>query len=603
MSTLALLGDSDAASVAAASARGPNIYQCECCTREEGEEIIPDKKPCTIALDGEMVGVGVDGIESRLARLSIVDCQQNIRLDVYVQVDEEVTDYRTHVSGIASHHLLVSNGAIPLSDVVDRIVTSGWFDGSIKVVGHSLENDFKCIGIEPPEHAVRDTTRCLFLCRDPRRPLSLRQLALDRLNFRMQQDGQAHDSVTDANVAMQLYLSVRERWESYITASSPARDVDHLAAAAAADDLTEADVLNEDEEEKKAIEVQTPFEKCVEMPSIRQVTLSYRISDIFAPPDLSSLPQVPERFDSAAHYANIFRPLVREENRCASRRALELLSDVEEGADDGMIEVELSKAPKRRGIEEDENDIEGELEFRLVVKDKHKYRFAERTLLPSSYMLLMAHDDAHHFSSALGEGIASCIESSNAAGAGGAGVGAGTAVHDWSKFPLHLFGLIKSALPDKRKLDAKAPEYLFRLSRESATEFLCNYPIKTTRFQVVPINSLISDERADSALRSLSSGLNRPDFFHRVLRGQDELPVGTQPNDDPHSHESDGAVRAFCDAFHLNASQKDAIVAASQLKVEDGIGLVQGPPGTGQHTNRQMTPMTHTRKRRPADEQ
>ena len=47
-----------------------------------------------------MVGTGVDGVDSILARVSIVNQFGHIILDKYVKPTEPVTDYRTHVSGI-----------------------------------------------------------------------------------------------------------------------------------------------------------------------------------------------------------------------------------------------------------------------------------------------------------------------------------------------------------------------------------------------------------------------------------------------------------------------------------------------------------------------
>ena len=53
-----------------------------------------------IAMDCEMVGVGLKGEESILARVSIVNHFGHCVYDKYVKPREKVTDYRTHVSGI-----------------------------------------------------------------------------------------------------------------------------------------------------------------------------------------------------------------------------------------------------------------------------------------------------------------------------------------------------------------------------------------------------------------------------------------------------------------------------------------------------------------------
>lgn len=56
-------------------------------------------------MDCEMVGVGEDGKDSVLARVSIVNQFGNVLLDKYVKPREQVTDYRTAVSGIRPHNI------------------------------------------------------------------------------------------------------------------------------------------------------------------------------------------------------------------------------------------------------------------------------------------------------------------------------------------------------------------------------------------------------------------------------------------------------------------------------------------------------------------
>lgn len=53
-----------------------------------------------------MVGVGPNGIESVLARVSIVNYYGVVLYDSYVAPKEKVTDYRTWVSGIKPEHLI-----------------------------------------------------------------------------------------------------------------------------------------------------------------------------------------------------------------------------------------------------------------------------------------------------------------------------------------------------------------------------------------------------------------------------------------------------------------------------------------------------------------
>ena len=59
-----------------------------------------------LALDCEMVGVGIDGAESSLARVSLVNFHGAIQLDEFVRQRERVVDYRTQFSGIRQSDMI-----------------------------------------------------------------------------------------------------------------------------------------------------------------------------------------------------------------------------------------------------------------------------------------------------------------------------------------------------------------------------------------------------------------------------------------------------------------------------------------------------------------
>ena len=59
-----------------------------------------------IAVDCEMVGVGIKGSESSLARVSLVNYHGAVILDEYVRQKERVVDYRTRWSGIRAKDLV-----------------------------------------------------------------------------------------------------------------------------------------------------------------------------------------------------------------------------------------------------------------------------------------------------------------------------------------------------------------------------------------------------------------------------------------------------------------------------------------------------------------
>ena len=56
-----------------------------------------------------MVGVGPKGLESSLARVSIVNCHGVVILDEYVKQGRYVVDFRTQYSGIRNSDLINGN--------------------------------------------------------------------------------------------------------------------------------------------------------------------------------------------------------------------------------------------------------------------------------------------------------------------------------------------------------------------------------------------------------------------------------------------------------------------------------------------------------------
>ncbi len=80
-----------------------------------------------LSLDCEMVGVGIDGKESSLARVSLVNYYGAIQMDEFVRQRERVVDYRTEFSGVRP------------SDMVNG--TIGFFLGCSRVFTHSAPTE------------------------------------------------------------------------------------------------------------------------------------------------------------------------------------------------------------------------------------------------------------------------------------------------------------------------------------------------------------------------------------------------------------------------------------------------------------------------------
>jgi len=162
-----------------------------------------------LGIDCEMVGVGPGGLESMLARVSIVNRFGNCIYDKYVKPTEKVVDYRTEFSGIRPKDL--ENAEDPAT--VQKEVC-GLLKGKI-LVGHALGNDLKVLYLSHNRHKIRDTSsyKPFVELSDGRTP-SLRLLTQSVLGIQIQ-DGE-HDSVIDAQAAMRLYTLHRRQWEKDI---------------------------------------------------------------------------------------------------------------------------------------------------------------------------------------------------------------------------------------------------------------------------------------------------------------------------------------------------------------------------------------------------
>jgi len=184
-----------------------------------------------IALDCEMVGVGPDGIDSAVARVSIVDGRKNeVLLDTFVKVSVPVTDYRTFISGVTSSDI-ESDDAMNLDEC--RSLVEYILKGRI-LIGHGIDNDLTALGIFHPFHDTRDTSTYVPFMQvsivgthgREMRPRKLKDLASEKLGTCIQQLGEAHSSVEDAKAALSLYKLVRNEWETLInwqkkTAANP----------------------------------------------------------------------------------------------------------------------------------------------------------------------------------------------------------------------------------------------------------------------------------------------------------------------------------------------------------------------------------------------
>lgn len=151
-----------------------------------------------IAIDCEMVGVGENGYESALARVSVVDFHGRQIYDSFVRPKERVTDWRTHVSGVSPKHMATARSFEEVQTAIAELL-----DGRI-LVGHDVKHDLQVLMLNHPSKLLRDTARFSGFRKYGHGPKpALRILAKEILGVDIQ-SGQ-HSSIEDARVAMLLF--------------------------------------------------------------------------------------------------------------------------------------------------------------------------------------------------------------------------------------------------------------------------------------------------------------------------------------------------------------------------------------------------------------
>ncbi|KAK9728607.1 3'-5' exonuclease [Basidiobolus ranarum] len=162
-----------------------------------------------LAVDCEMVGVGHKGSRSVLARVSIVNFYGRVLIDKYVKPTEQVTDYRTFVSGIKPNHV---RSAPPFAKVQKEVAE---LINNRVLVGHSIHHDLEALKLEHPPELIRDTSlyhhyRAVVDGHTP----GLKRLAKEIFNLEIQ--GGSHSSVTDAQATMLLFRKWKKTWDRQI---------------------------------------------------------------------------------------------------------------------------------------------------------------------------------------------------------------------------------------------------------------------------------------------------------------------------------------------------------------------------------------------------
>lgn len=180
------------------------------------------KSDIYFALDCEMVGVGEEGLDSAVARITIVNWENVVVLDTFVKVPVPVTDYRTYVSGITAQDI-ESDKALSFEEA--RQAVTNIIGGKI-LIGHGLENDMHVLGLAHPVSDVRDTACYLPYMKEivdaqtgtpVIRPRKLRDLTREVLGREIQLPGSPHSPIDDAIAALDLYKVSRYDWEKELS--------------------------------------------------------------------------------------------------------------------------------------------------------------------------------------------------------------------------------------------------------------------------------------------------------------------------------------------------------------------------------------------------
>ncbi|KAG8957512.1 3'-5' exonuclease [Tulasnella sp. 419] len=184
-----------------------------------------------LAIDCEMVGVGPEGAESSLARVSIVNFYGAVIVDTFVKQREEVTDYRTAVSGVRHQDVYGPNARTfqEVQKLVSELLTLDRI-----LVGHSVHHDLKVLMLSHPSSSIRDTQSNPDIRQKYKTTrISLKKAVKGELGIEIQSG--EHNSVTDARASMALYRLYKDKWESLFRhrpsqGKSNHKDVDNSGA-------------------------------------------------------------------------------------------------------------------------------------------------------------------------------------------------------------------------------------------------------------------------------------------------------------------------------------------------------------------------------------
>ncbi|XP_068638550.1 RNA exonuclease 4 [Aristolochia californica] len=185
-------------------------------TASNENEMYNTRKP-VVALACKMVGGGSDGTLDLCARVCLIDEDEKTVFQTYIKPQIPITNYRYESTGIRAEHL---RDAMPLKQVQRKIqdfLCNGEALWKIRtkggkawiLVGHGLDHDLACLGIEYPSLLIRDTAKYPPLMKTSKLSNSLKYLTQAYLGYDIQTGIQ--DPYEDCVAAMRLYVRMRNQ--------------------------------------------------------------------------------------------------------------------------------------------------------------------------------------------------------------------------------------------------------------------------------------------------------------------------------------------------------------------------------------------------------
>ncbi|CAA2981945.1 small RNA degrading nuclease 1-like [Olea europaea subsp. europaea] len=158
------------------------------------------KSTVILAIDCEMV-LCEDGTEA-LVRVCAVDRNLQVKLDVFVNPNKAIADYRTEITGISAKELDgVTYSLVDVQKSMKKLLSNGTI-----LVGHSLNNDLQALKLEYTR--IIDTSYVFKRANGPanKKP-SLSLLCKGVLGYELRKEGSPHNCLDDACAAMKLVLA------------------------------------------------------------------------------------------------------------------------------------------------------------------------------------------------------------------------------------------------------------------------------------------------------------------------------------------------------------------------------------------------------------